>query len=174
MDFFRPMLGLTGASKSLKASPRALSLRLAARQRPLHQLAAHRFRDQLRSSAPSPLTACQQRLYRPSQRFNSSTSESESQPLTEYSESQAPTETPTPPANAEQPKVRQDVPAYELTFTCKPCSTRTTHRISKQGYHHGTVLITCPNCTSRHLITDHLRVSLETPSAKERDPREAD
>ena len=159
MDFFRPMLGIARAPNPLRASPRALSLRLAARQRPLYQLAARRFRDELRSSAPSPLAACQQHLHRPSQRFNSSTSESESQLLTENSESQSSTETSSPPANAEHPEVRQDVPAYELTFTCKPCSTRTTHRISKQGYHHGTVLITCPNCTSRHLITDHLKVS---------------
>jgi protein import protein ZIM17 len=45
-----------------------------------------------------------------------------------------------------------------MTFTCKPCSHRSTHRISKQGYHHGTVLITCPDCKNRHVITDHLRV----------------
>src|SRR5690242_16017317 len=37
-----------------------------------------------------------------------------------------------------------NTPAYEMTFTCKPCSTRSTHKISKQGYHHGTVLISCP------------------------------
>lgn len=49
-------------------------------------------------------------------------------------------------------------PSYDLTFTCKPCSHRSTHRISKQGYHHGTVLITCPDCKNRHVITDHLRV----------------
>lgn len=49
-------------------------------------------------------------------------------------------------------------PAYQLTFTCKPCSTRSTHRVTKQGYHHGTTLITCPNCKSRHLISDHLKI----------------
>ena len=51
-----------------------------------------------------------------------------------------------------------DVPSYTIPFTCKPCFHRTTHRISKQGYHKGTVLITCPNCKARHLISDHLRV----------------
>ncbi|CAD0030307.1 unnamed protein product [Aureobasidium pullulans] len=43
------------------------------------------------------------------------------------------------------PKVepREEVPSYEMTFTCKACSTRSSHRMSKQGYHHGTILITC-------------------------------
>jgi mitochondrial protein import protein ZIM17 len=53
---------------------------------------------------------------------------------------------------------RDQVPSYELTFTCKKCSTRSSHRVSKQGYHHGTVLITCPGCKNRHLISDHLKV----------------
>lgn len=51
-----------------------------------------------------------------------------------------------------------NTPAYDLTFTCKECSDRSTHRVSKQGYHKGTVLITCPGCKSRHLISDHLKV----------------
>lgn len=45
-----------------------------------------------------------------------------------------------------------------MTFTCKKCSTRSTHKISKQGYHHGTVLIQCPGCKNRHLIADHLKI----------------
>ena len=53
---------------------------------------------------------------------------------------------------------RDQVPAYELTFTCKQCTTRSSHRVSKQGYHHGTVLITCPGCKNRHLISDHMKV----------------
>lgn len=56
---------------------------------------------------------------------------------------------------------REQKPAYEMTFTCKPCSTRSTHRISKQAYHHGSVLVTCPQCKNRHLIADHLNVSLQ-------------
>ena len=50
-------------------------------------------------------------------------------------------------------------PAYELTFTCKPCLTRSTnHAVSKQAYHHGSVLITCPKCKAKHVISDHLKI----------------
>jgi protein import protein ZIM17 len=68
----------------------------------------------------------------------------------------------TPPSTSTTPPEsrleRDQVPAYELTFTCKVCSTRSSHRISKQGYHNGTVLISCPGCKNRHLISDHLKV----------------
>lgn len=53
---------------------------------------------------------------------------------------------------------RQDVPSYEMRFTCKKCMTPQTHRMSKQAYHNGTVLVTCPGCKNRHLIADHLKV----------------
>ncbi|KAJ4375195.1 hypothetical protein N0V83_002280 [Neocucurbitaria cava] len=53
---------------------------------------------------------------------------------------------------------RDQVPSYELTFTCNVCKTRSSHRLSKQGYHHGTVLISCPDCKNRHLISDHLKI----------------
>ncbi|KAK8139017.1 DNL zinc finger [Apiospora sp. TS-2023a] len=49
-------------------------------------------------------------------------------------------------------------PHYELTFTCVPCSDRSTHTVSKQGYHKGSVLITCPSCRNRHIISDHLNI----------------
>ncbi|KAF2730761.1 zf-DNL-domain-containing protein [Polyplosphaeria fusca] len=58
---------------------------------------------------------------------------------------------------------RDQVPAYEMTFTCTKCSTRSSHRISKQGYHHGTVLITCPGCQNRHLMSDHLKIFSDKP-----------
>ncbi|KAE9381879.1 zf-DNL-domain-containing protein [Stipitochalara longipes BDJ] len=58
-----------------------------------------------------------------------------------------------PPAPRRPPQ-----PEYEMTFTCKPCSTRSTHRVSKQGYHYGSVLITCPECRNRHVISDHLNI----------------
>lgn len=62
---------------------------------------------------------------------------------------------------------KRDEPAYELSFICKPCLFRSTHRITKHGYHHGTVLVTCPSCNSRHVIADHLRVFLDDKSTLE-------
>ncbi|KAF4540932.1 Signal recognition particle [Lasiodiplodia theobromae] len=62
-----------------------------------------------------------------------------------------------PDASSAAPE-QQEVPQYQMTFTCKVCETRSSHKISKQGYHHGTVLISCPGCKNRHLISDHLRV----------------
>jgi mitochondrial protein import protein ZIM17 len=62
-------------------------------------------------------------------------------------------------ASGQDTQPLQDLqPAYQLTFTCKPCKTRSAHRVTKQGYHHGTTLITCPGCKSRHLISDHLKI----------------
>ncbi|KAI0964884.1 DNL zinc finger-domain-containing protein [Xylaria arbuscula] len=49
-------------------------------------------------------------------------------------------------------------PHYQLTFTCVPCTNRSTHVISKQGYHRGSVLITCPSCRNRHVISDNLNI----------------
>lgn len=72
--------------------------------------------------------------------------------------------TPTPPrtnTTTQAPESRLDreqVPSYELTFTCNVCKTRSSHRMSKQGYHKGTILISCPDCKNRHLISDHLKV----------------
>lgn len=34
--------------------------------------------------------------------------------------------------------------------------------MTKQAYHGGTVLITCPGCKNRHLIADHLKVFSDT------------
>ncbi|KAA8644390.1 hypothetical protein EYZ11_002798 [Aspergillus tanneri] len=55
-------------------------------------------------------------------------------------------------------KRRQEEPAYQITFTCKPCGHRSSHRMSKHGYHRGTVLIRCPSCLNRHVISDHLNI----------------
>lgn len=55
--------------------------------------------------------------------------------------------------SAEIPKAQ-----YELTFTCKPCGARSTHCISKQGYHFGSVLVACPSCKNRHVISDNLKI----------------
>jgi protein import protein ZIM17 len=47
---------------------------------------------------------------------------------------------------------------YQLSFTCKPCGHRSHHNVSKQAYHHGSTLITCPGCRNRHVISDHLDI----------------
>ncbi|RPA85287.1 zf-DNL-domain-containing protein [Ascobolus immersus RN42] len=62
---------------------------------------------------------------------------------------------------SEQEEINVEKPAYDLTFTCKPCGDRSTHRVSKQGYHKGTVLITCPGCKNRHVISDHLGIFMD-------------
>ncbi|QLL33332.1 hypothetical protein HG536_0E02430 [Torulaspora globosa] len=51
-----------------------------------------------------------------------------------------------------------DKPMLMIAFTCKKCSTRSSHTMSKQAYTGGTVLITCPSCKNRHLIADHLKI----------------
>lgn len=56
------------------------------------------------------------------------------------------------------PHRRPNEPVYELYFTCKVCKHRSGHSISKQGYHFGTVLVQCPGCDNRHLISDHLKI----------------
>ncbi|KAI1383588.1 DNL zinc finger-domain-containing protein [Hypoxylon trugodes] len=59
---------------------------------------------------------------------------------------------------SEQKSRKLSEPHYELTLTCVPCGDRSTHHISKQGYHQGSVLITCPSCRNRHIISDHLNI----------------
>lgn len=54
------------------------------------------------------------------------------------------------------PEIKPD--SYYLQFVCRPCTTRSSHTISKQGYHHGSVLVTCPECKNRHVISDHLNI----------------
>lgn len=68
---------------------------------------------------------------------------------------------PRPPAANAKGKAKTNTPkqpTYELTFTCVPCGARSAHNVSKQGYHHGSVLITCPSCRNRHVISDHLNI----------------
>ncbi|KAL9113610.1 MAG: hypothetical protein Q9227_002348 [Pyrenula ochraceoflavens] len=69
-----------------------------------------------------------------------------------------------PPPSSQQPFLKPPDPAYELTFTCKPCKVRSSHRISKQGYHKGTIVISCPSCHNRHIISDHLGIFMDQAS----------
>ncbi|RAH83637.1 zf-DNL-domain-containing protein [Aspergillus japonicus CBS 114.51] len=71
-------------------------------------------------------------------------------------------------AHAEQNRLRREQePAYQITFTCKPCGGRSSHRMSKHGYHRGTVLIQCPTCSNRHVIADHLNIFFDQKSTLE-------
>ncbi|KAK4151498.1 DNL zinc finger-domain-containing protein [Chaetomidium leptoderma] len=83
------------------------------------------------------------------------------QPTTPSESSSSSPSSPEPSQPAQPPNVRQQ-PHYELTFTCRPCGERSRHRVSKQGYHHGSVLIACPGCSNRHVISDHLRIFGDT------------
>ena len=70
----------------------------------------------------------------------------------------SPKDAPKPLPHRPAPHRNPQEPIYELTFTCTRCKTRSSHTVSKQGYHAGTVLITCPGCKNRHLIADHLKI----------------
>lgn len=54
--------------------------------------------------------------------------------------------------------IKLDKPMLMLAFTCKKCDVRSSHVVSKQAYTHGSVLVQCPGCKGRHLVSDHLKV----------------
>ncbi|PHH70678.1 hypothetical protein CDD82_6976 [Ophiocordyceps australis] len=56
-----------------------------------------------------------------------------------------------------RPEIK-DPAYYQLSFTCVPCGHRSHHNVSKQAYHTGSCLITCPGCRNRHVISDHLGI----------------
>ncbi|KKA23115.1 Mitochondrial import protein Zim17 [Rasamsonia emersonii CBS 393.64] len=102
-------------------------------------------------------------IFAASRRYQSSSSDSGSTPLTDSVPSAE-----TDAANAEQNAARRSQePAYRITFTCKPCGHRSSHQMSKHGYHKGTVLIRCPNCLNRHVISDHLGIFMDQKSTLE-------
>lgn len=55
---------------------------------------------------------------------------------------------------AQRPKIKQD--RFELQFTCNVCESRNSHSISRHAYTKGTVIVTCPQCNSTHLVADNL------------------
>lgn len=69
----------------------------------------------------------------------------------------------TPDPKAFTASIQTQRPSYQIHFTCKPCGFRSAHEISKHGYHSGSILVTCPSCKNRHVISDHLKVSTSSP-----------
>ncbi|KAL7462253.1 hypothetical protein ACHAXS_002641 [Conticribra weissflogii] len=47
-------------------------------------------------------------------------------------------------------------PKFQLQYTCKVCSTRNTHSVSRKAYRQGVVIAICKGCESKHLIADNL------------------
>jgi len=84
-------------------------------------------------------------------------------PISSFQSRLSSTSTPSAPLSVptstnESSSAPKGPPSYELTFTCKPCRHRSTHRVTQRGYSRGTVLITCPSCHNRHVFADHLKI----------------
>lgn len=151
--------------------PSALTSGLRALNRSLPRTAISRAttRPFSHSSNRLPLSSSTQ-LRRPQRspilysafRYNSSSS-SASNPLTDRA-----ADAQNDAQHEEQNRLRREQePAYQITFTCKPCGERSSHRMSKHGYHKGTVLIRCPSCHNRHVISDHLNIFFDKKTTLE-------
>ncbi|KAK2743294.1 hypothetical protein FQN55_007487 [Onygenales sp. PD_40] len=92
-------------------------------------------------------------------RFNSTTTRPPN-PLTDSKPAR-------PEEAAQNEQRRAEERAFQITFTCRPCQHRSSHRISQHGYYKGTVLITCPECKNRHIISDHLNIFMDTKATLE-------
>ena len=99
--------------------------------------------------------------YRPTQRARLPSAQW-SRPSLRYNTSLA-----VPESNTAREAPRPQEPSYQLTFTCKPCGDRSAHVITKHGYHKGTILIKCPTCANRHVISDHLKIFMDEKSTLE-------
>ncbi|KAL4895405.1 DNL zinc finger-domain-containing protein [Aspergillus ambiguus] len=139
------------------ALPRSLAQGLRALQSPISRstLAPSRRLSQLASRAVRPSATSFQTPGRvPVAVFAVRNNSGAAKPLTDQQ-----SDPETDARNEEQNRQRREQePAYQITFTCKPCGHRSSHRMSKHGYHRGTVLIRCPSCENRHIISDHLKI----------------
>lgn len=115
----------------------------------------------LNSASPLPRPA---RILTQTHFVRQNSTSSPSRPLTEKPSGQTETDAEREKANEER---RKNEEAYRIAFTCKPCGHRSTHRMSKQGYHRGTVLIQCPSCQSRHVMSDHLGIFFDKKTTLE-------
>ena len=61
-----------------------------------------------------------------------------------------------PSSKQAQSRPKRKTDRFELQFTCNVCDAPNSHSISRHAYAKGTVLVTCPNCNSAHLIADNL------------------
>lgn len=137
---------LRSAQLPLRHSSRLAPSKVSAIQRPQRTVPIPP--PTIRENSP-PIWPSQTRAYT----ARSTTSSASTPPPTGAAAAAATTTTANP---EEPPPLSERPPSYELTFTCKPCRHRSTHNVTKRGYHHGAVLITCPGCKNRHVISDHL------------------
>lgn len=86
------------------------------------------------------------------------TTPSSSEEGSQYTQSSPPSPQPPRFHNHRLSEKARREPTFLIQFTCKACTHRSMHEMSKQGYYNGTVLITCPGCKNRHVISDHLQV----------------
>jgi len=143
------LLKLIKPPKSRILGPRGLHSRLPS------SLACRHF--SARAPAP-PLRPYNALIRSTSRSISASFSTSRIARVPEEASRYIPPDTTSDNSTSSESTANRSTPSYELTFTCRPCLARSTHTVSKQGYHKGTVLITCPSCKNRHVISDHLKV----------------
>ena len=72
-----------------------------------------------------------------------------------------------PSSKQAQSRPKRKTDRFELQFTCNVCDAPNSHSISRHAHAKGTVLVTCPNCNSAHLIADNLNWIEDTKNLEE-------